>query len=394
MAKLQMFLSHVHVESRFADFIQACIERDFIGLVKVYVASDGGVLAGKKWLDDLTQALNESHLHAVLCSPEALTRHWVSFETGAAHLRGIPLIPLCHSGLEPNQLPVPLSAFQGVRLCDPDARESGADTGLKSLYRAIAAALGSDVPRVDFHIYERELIALEQTYAKEHGRLKQGSVGQDNVEIVRNPRAVCVSSHQFMNEGFKNQLEIVLNAFPSSLQHDRVFDSASLKQALTKPAHVVHIAAYVCPRSGDVYFSDVNLGTGEPVSTQMMDRISADALEQLLEMADTRLVVITGSDSMALTATLLSAAHVIAARDMVSPKMLATWVAEFYSMLPKHQLSTALEFAFKASRAPMRLYAKRQPTAPDIVIEAIDRPATRKQRGRTKSTVRLEDQRG
>ena len=371
MAKLQMFLSHVHVESRFADFIQACIERDFIGLVKVYVASDGGILAGKKWLDDLTQALNASHLHVVLCSPEALTRHWVSFETGAAHLRGIPLIPLCHSGLEPNQLPVPLSAFQGVRLCNPDASEPSAETGLKTLYQAIAAALGSDVPRVDFDTYERQLVALEQTYAKEHGLLRQGSVSQDTVEIVRNPRAVCVSSRQFMNEGFKNQLEIVLNAFPASLQHDRVFDSESLKTALTTAtAHVVHIAAYVCPRSGDVYFSDVNLGTGEPAPTQKMDRISADALEQLLEMADTRLVVITGSDSMALTATLLSAAHVIAARDMVSPRMLATWVAEFYSMLPKHPLSAALEFAIKASRAPMRLYAKRPPTLPDMVMGA------------------------
>jgi hypothetical protein len=42
-----MFLSHVHVESRFADFIQSSVERDFIGLVKVFVASDGGILAGK-----------------------------------------------------------------------------------------------------------------------------------------------------------------------------------------------------------------------------------------------------------------------------------------------------------------------------------------------------------
>ncbi len=90
MARLQMFLSHVHVESRFADVIQACVERDVIGLVKVYVALDRGILAGRKWVDALTKTLNASDLHAVLCSPESLTRHWVSFETGAAHLRGIP----------------------------------------------------------------------------------------------------------------------------------------------------------------------------------------------------------------------------------------------------------------------------------------------------------------
>jgi hypothetical protein len=370
MARLQMFLSHVHVESRFADFIQSSVERDFIGLVKVYVASDGGILAGKKWLDDLTAALNASDLHAVLCSPESLTRHWVSFETGAAHLRGIPLLPLCHSGLGPDQLPVPLSAFQGLRLCAPEGTpmtEHG--NGIKALYTAIAAALGSSVPQVDFAAYERQLAALEQTYASEHGRLKEGRVDQSDVEIVRNPRVVCISSEQFMREGFDNQLDLVLQAFPTSLRHDRVFDSETLKQTfMTDKAHVVHIAAYVCPRSGDLYFSDVNLGTGEPNRSQSVDRISADALEQLLKMAGTRLVVITGSDSMALTATLLGAAHVIAARDMVSPQMLASWVAEFYRMLPTHQLSAALEFAMNASRAPMRLYPKRQKSV-DLVLE-------------------------
>jgi hypothetical protein len=185
---------------------------------------------------------------------------------------------------------------------------------------------------------------------------------------VRNPRAVCVSSQQFMREGFKNQLDIVLSAFPPSLRHDTVFSSETLKQTLmADKAHVVHIAAYVCPRSGDVYFSDVNLGTGAPAS-RSIDRISADALEQLVRMAETRLVVITGADSMALTATLLGASHVIAARDMVSPQMLAAWVAEFYRVLPNRTLSTALEFAMRASRAPMRLYAKRRESV-DLVLE-------------------------
>lgn len=369
MARLQMFLSHVHVESRFADFIQSSVERDFIGLVKVYVASDGGILAGKKWLDDLTTALNASDLHAVLCSPESLTRHWVSFETGAAYVRGIPLLPLCHSGLNTDQLPVPLSAFQGIQLCAAAGTASEPGSGVRTLYTVIAEALGSRVPQVDFQAYERQLAALEEVYASEHGRLREGSVDASDVEIVRNPRVVCVSSEQFMREGFDNQLEVVLQAFPTSLRHERVLTSDLLKQILTaESVHVVHIAAYVCPRSGDLYFSDVHLGTGEPNRSRGIDKISADALDQLLKMAGTRLVVITGSDSMALTATLLGTAHVIAARDMVSPRMLATWVAEFYRMLPTHQLSVALEFAMRASRAPMRLYPKRQKSV-DLVIE-------------------------
>jgi hypothetical protein len=370
MARLQMFLSHVHVESRFADFIQSSVERDFIGLVKVYVASDGGILAGKKWLDDLTKALNASDLHAVLCSRNRLPG------TGSASKQGRRTFEefRCSRSVTADSIPISCrcrsAAFQGIRLCAPEGApmvESG--SGAKALDTAIAAALGSNVPDVDFQAYERQLAALEQTYASEHGRLKEGSVDKSDIEIVRNPRVVCISSEQFMQEGFDNQLEVVLQAFPASLRHDRVFDSETLKKTfMTDQVHVVHIAAYVCPRSGDLYFSDVNLGTGDPNRSQPVDRISADALEQLLKMAGTRLVVITGADSMALTATLLGAAHVIAARDMVSPQMLATWVAEFYRMLPTHQLSAALEFAMNASRAPMRLYSKREKSV-DLVLQ-------------------------
>lgn len=373
MDKLRIFLSHVHVESRFADFIKAQVERDFIGLVDVFAASDGGILAGRKWLDEMTAALTTSHLHAVLCSPDALTRHWISFETGAAHLRGIPLIPMCHSGLEPQQLPVPLSEFEGVLLCRPDSTPGNrSETGFARFYRAIASLLGSKMPVADFEQYEKELVALEHSHAREAGRLAEGSMADTGVEIVRNPRVLCVSSRQFIRQGFENQIEMVLKAFPASLQHDRVLDSSDLKRILTQQkVHVVHIAAYVCPRSGDLYFSDVDFGSGESKSSADVDKIPADALEQLLEMAETRLVVITGADSMALTATLLGASHVIAARDMVSPKMLAAWVEEFYSLLPQTPLSKALEFAMKASRAPMRLYAK-QPKAVDLMLELRD----------------------
>jgi hypothetical protein len=297
-----------------------------------------------------------------------MTRQWISFETGSAHLRDIPIIPLCHSGLASNQLPVPLSVFQAILLCEPDRAPSpDRETGIETFYRAIADVLGSSVPQADFARYERHLVELEETYAKERVRLAEGGVDETGIAIVKNPKALCISSHQFQRSGFDNQLQMVLNAFPSSVQHDRVFDSSSLKRLLrNEKVDIVHIAAYVCPRSGDLYFSDVDLASGRPLS-EPIDKITADALEELLAMAGVRLVVITGSDSMALTATLLGACNVVAARDMVSPKMMAAWVEEFYSMLPRHPLSKALDFAMKASRAPMRLYG-RQPKSIDLVL--------------------------
>jgi len=78
-----------------------------------------------------------------------------------------------------------------------------------------------------------------------------------------------------------------------------------------------------------------------------MDRISADGLAALLQMCDP-LTVITSCDSVALASTLISASHVVAARDMVSSKMMAAWVEAFYGTLPHQPLSEALEFAMKS----------------------------------------------
>ena len=360
---LQIFLSYAHVESRFADLIEEIVTRDFIGLVRVFVASDGGVIAGQKWLDVVKDALAQSHLHVVLCSPESITRQWISFETGAAYLRGIRIIPLCHSGLAPKQLPVPLSELQGIQLCDRN--RAGGPSGFERFYQGIADVLGSGVPRADFEEYEERLFGLEQTYATERGWLAEGRVEETGVEVIPHPKILCISSQQFTKQGFGDQIDTVLKAFPTSVEHYRALDLPTLKQVIFNEkdqdglAYVVHVAAYVCPRSGDVYFSDVDFGSGEPMSLPV-EKITADALAQLLSKVNTRLVVITGADSPALTIALLSVCHVVAAREMVSPTMIATWVAEFYEMLPRHPLSEALEFALKASRAPMRFYAKQE----------------------------------
>ena len=81
-------------------------------------------------------------------------------------------------------------------------------------------------------------------------------------------------------------------------------------------------------------------GTGESLVPEP-DLLSADALADLLQMAGAKLVVIGSCDSIALGVTLVNVCHVIAARDMVSPKMMAAWVEAFYAKLPQRSLSEA-----------------------------------------------------
>jgi len=362
MASIALFLSHVQHEAKLADLVEERVIRDFIGLVRVFSSSDQtSILVGSRWLDEVTEALKEAHLHVVLASPESIERKWINFEAGAAHVRNVPIIPLCHSGLTPDQLPVPLSESKGLVL--------SSRSGFEGFYRAIAGKLGSELPAVDFEAYAADVAAFEHEYSNRQRLADSAQSLIDEVETVRNPNAICVSSQQFRQLGMANQLDTVLNAFPKTLRHQIVLDSMALRAALTSGTfEIVHIAAFVCPRTGTMYFSDVDLRTGRPVPGIDIDAIPPDDFAALLQGARTRLAVITTCESLALATSILTTCHVVAARDLVSSKMMAAWVDAFYARLPNGSLSEALSFALSASGAPMRLYS-RQPESIDFRIE-------------------------
>jgi len=378
IGKLSIFLSHINEDSIFADALEKQITRDYLGLAEVFVFSDRTTNpVGSKWLEETTKALRSADLHIILCSPESLHRPWIHFEAGAAHVRGIPIVPICHSGLEPDQLPVPLSEYQGISISDKN--------GFLGFYKRIADLLGSNVPPVDFEKYAREATSLLEERSAQRAPLKGGDeLGESGLKKIIDPVALCVSSPQFVALGLENQLQLVIDAFPSTVKHGRVLDSDALEATLeAQRVDIVHVAAFVCPRSGDLYFSEVDLITGLP-TTQQVDVIRADGFAALLKMARTQLVVITSCDAIALVATLITSAHVVAARDMVSTKMMVAWVKAFYSMLPKLPLSEALEFALKASGAPMRLYA-RQPEAVNFQVEMSKQTRRSRDRNRRES---------
>ncbi len=364
--KLSIFLSHITVESKLADSLRAHLLRDFIGLVEVFESSDRiSIPAGKKWLQEITEALQKANLHVILCSKEATLRPWIQFEAGAAHLRGIPIIPLCHSGLTCAQLPVPLSEYEGVQISEPES--------LAAFYQAIANALGSDVPRIDFKALAREVTTFEMEYGRQRSLAAAEPDRKGSIERIRDPKVLCISSPQFTQLGFENQLQVVLNAFPAVVPHQRVFSSQELRAAVSGDGRfdIVHIAAYVCPRSGDLYFSNVDLNSGTGITADP-DVLSADALTSLLQVANAKLVVIGSCDSIALGATLVNVCHVVAARDMVSPKMMAAWVEAFYTKLTQGSLLQALDYALKISQAPMRFYARQTKDIDVIFVQGSD----------------------
>jgi len=87
--------------------------------------------------------LKQCDVQLMLLGPAALTRPWIYFEAGGVWSQEAkPQIPICHSGLQPARLPIPLSLLQGGLLTDASFWQS--------VFKTIAKSAESRVPKVDF----------------------------------------------------------------------------------------------------------------------------------------------------------------------------------------------------------------------------------------------------
>jgi hypothetical protein len=351
MPKLKVFLSHLTIEKQLAEVIQLAITRDFIGLVSFFVSSDiTSIPAGQKWLDRVVQNMKDSDLHFVLCSPEAVKRPWINLETGAACMSDVEIIPICHSGLIPAQLPVPLSQFEAIQASE--------HAGVMKLYTTIASKIGSTVPEAGLTVLLRDIAEFEASYEKRVAEVAACEFTRASMDVIVSPRVLCVSSKQFLEEGIADHLATIAKAFPASVGHVRLLTLPDVRQALMEQHFdIVHVAMHICPANGDLVFSNINIETGDDIC-RPREFLTAEAFATLIKKHGVKLVVVASGESFELAAHLMPVTNVIATRDMVDPRMFAVWIENFYSVLPSRPLSEAFDYAVKASRAPMKLYAK------------------------------------
>ena len=134
MAAKSLFISHISEEAEYAALLKEMIQSDFLDLVECFTSSDiGSIGAGENWLVAVEKAMRNARAVIVLCSKASVHRPWVQFEVGAAWMKGIPVIPVCHSGMRMGELEMPLSLRQGVEL--PGERS------IAKLYAGIARIL-------------------------------------------------------------------------------------------------------------------------------------------------------------------------------------------------------------------------------------------------------------
>lgn len=157
MTKSLVFISHISEEKEVAIAVKELIERSFLGLIEVFVSSDQhSISMGQKWLDQISAALKKCVVEIILCSPKSINRPWINFEAGAGWVRDISVIPLCHSGLDPTKLPMPLNLLQ--------AAKAGEVSSLKLIFPVLAQAIGSKTPNTDFSDFVALVRDFEERY--------------------------------------------------------------------------------------------------------------------------------------------------------------------------------------------------------------------------------------
>ncbi len=147
-----IFISHITEEKEVAIIIKKLIEEIFPEQIEIFVSSDGvSIVAGTKWLDEISKALNQADLLITLCSEMSIKRPWINFELGAGWIKKIPIIPICYLGMTKRQLPQPIAMLQSMDLIDADS--------LKYMFEGITKHLKLTLPnRLHFESMMDEII--------------------------------------------------------------------------------------------------------------------------------------------------------------------------------------------------------------------------------------------
>jgi hypothetical protein len=356
METIKAFISHASGESELGNLIKTHIDAAFIGMIDVYVSSDGTSIAvGDNWMDSVVSHLQDADIFIILCSQYSLDRPWINLELGAALIRGKTIIPLCHTDLHAAQLVRrPLSDFEAVNASDPQ--------GLKSLFTKLASALGSRVPAIDWVELVSDVQAFESRYLAQKQTISQAKLQNRAPEIadlaLAAPEVLCVSSAQFQTT-VREDLDMIHAAFPNQAHHEVITTSKELADLLVrKHFDVIHVAACVSPSSGDLIFSAVDPLTGQDLEAPR-DELSAEQFVALVLESGASLVVLANNETLALVTKLLQVTSVVFALEPVPSKALAAWIASFYDFLAGgFTLRESCRKAFAQHQLPMTLYPR------------------------------------
>lgn len=193
--------------------------------------------------------------------------------------------------------------------------------------------------------------------------VRQERLAPPDIEIVKAPRVLCVCSRQYFHLSFEKDVELIRTEtqnISAEITELHNADSDGLTRLLMERSFdVIHICAYVDPRTGEIYFNEMSKGGAVPDGVTK-DSIQAAAFARLVELAKAKLVVLATCDSLILAAKLARITNMIAATDFIYVHDILKWELGLYKCLSKGiSLSNSFETASSLSKAAMLLLLKK-----------------------------------
>ncbi|MDA1925239.1 toll/interleukin-1 receptor domain-containing protein [Bacillus cereus] len=158
MHKPKIFISHITEEKELARILKEEISKAFLGLPEIFVSSDAASISvGAKWLDRIDSSLKDAQIILLLCSQNSVKRPWINFEAGAGWVKGIPIVPICHTDINPVELPIPLNMLQGIKANNRN--------DLEKIIDLVARQLGAQFkPNLEYERIIKEISDFETNY--------------------------------------------------------------------------------------------------------------------------------------------------------------------------------------------------------------------------------------
>ncbi|RMB51734.1 TIR domain-containing protein [Sphingomonas sp. PP-CE-3A-406] len=158
--KKTIFLSHISEEGELGTIFKDRLEKDFLSLIDVFVSSDSrSIPPGDAWLKAVDDNLDRAAALIVLASPTSVARPWITFEAGAGWAKRVPTMIICHSGISPGGLPLPLGQLQAFSASDMNR--------ISAMYAVVAQVLGSATPEPNLRSFVASIQNFERKYTEE-----------------------------------------------------------------------------------------------------------------------------------------------------------------------------------------------------------------------------------
>lgn len=205
--KKTIFLSHISEEGALGTIFKDRLEKDFLSLIDVFVSSDArSIPPGDAWLKAVDSNLDRAAALIVLASPTSVARPWITFEAGAGWAKRVPTMIICHSGITPGGLPLPLGQLQAFAATDL--------TRIRAMYGVVASVLGSSVPEPDLTGFINSIQNFEKNYTEERDILSAlRQIHKADRRIIRLFRGLAVGQPVSVN----NMTENVIRKIEESL---------------------------------------------------------------------------------------------------------------------------------------------------------------------------------